>query len=191
MRLPGKRIALYGVVFVLLLVVFAYLLLTYTRRVDGTSMYPTLEGGDLVVIQPASMSDMHIGDIVVYTPPCSGEGFSVIHRVVGGTPDQGFKTQGDNNPLPDQDSGIARTPIHQNCLVGKVVFVVPYVETLASLPYGANYLLAFLIFLVIIVSEFGRRQVSEGGRQDTNAENLASGSVASSGDLCGCCASGD
>jgi hypothetical protein len=75
--------------------------------------------------------------------------------------------------LPDQDSGIARTPIHRDCLVGKVVFVVPYVETLATFPYGVNYLLAFLIFLVIIVSEFRRRQVPEGGQSDANTENLA------------------
>jgi signal peptidase I len=174
MRLPGKKTALYGAAFVLLLVVFAYLLLTYTRRVDGTSMYPTLEGGDLVVIQAVSMNDVHIGDIIVYSPPCSDEGFSVIHRVVGGTPAGGFTTQGDNNPLPDQDSGIARTPIHQDCLVGKVVFVVPYVETLASFPYGVNYLLAFMIFLVVIVSEFWRRPVSEGGQSNANTENLTS-----------------
>lgn len=173
MRLPGKKTALYGAAFVLFLVVFAYLLLTYTRRVDGTSMYPTLKGGDLVVIQPVSTNDVHIGDIIVYSPPCSDEEFSVIHRVVGVTPDGGFLTQGDNNPLPDQYSGIAGTPINQACLVGKVVFVVPYVETLASLPYGVNYLLAFLIFLVIIVSEFWRRQAPERGQSDANTENLA------------------
>ncbi|MGD0476628.1 MAG: signal peptidase I [Nitrososphaerales archaeon] len=173
MRLPGRKTVLYGAVFVLFLVVFAYFLLTYTRRVDGTSMHPTLEGGDLVVIQPVSLNDVHVGDIIVYSPPCSDEGFSVIHRVVGGTADDGFITQGDNNPLPDQGSGIAGTPIYQDCLVGKVVFVVPYVERLASFPYGANYVLAFLIFLVIIVSEFTRRQVPDGGQSDANAEARA------------------
>jgi signal peptidase I len=173
MRLAGRRTVLYGAAFVLFLIVFAYLLLTYTRRVEGTSMYPTLEGGDLVVIQPVSMNDVHIGDIVVYTPPCSDEHFSVIHRVVSGTPDGGFITQGDNNPLPDQDSGIALTPIQQDCLAGKVVFVVPYVETLASLPYGVNYILAFLIFLVIIASEFRRRRIPQEGQSDANVESLS------------------
>ncbi len=161
MRLPVKKASAYGVAFLLFVVAFAYLLLTDTRRVDGRSMYPTLEEGDLVVIQPASATDLHIGDIIVYGSPCSNGGISVIHRVVD-VRLGGFATQGDNNPSPDQDSNIALTPIFQNCLIGRVVFVVPYIERLASLPYGLNYLLAMMIFLAIIYSELsGRRTANE------------------------------
>ena len=155
MQLPGKKASLYAVAFVLFLLVFAYLLLNYTRRVDGVSMVPTLEQGDLVVIEPVSASSVHLGDIIVYGPPCSEGGDSVIHRVVG-TQAGGFLTQGDDrktNPETDQLLNIAYGPITQACLVGKVVFVVPYVERLASLPYGLNYILAFLIFMAIIISE--------------------------------------
>ena len=150
--------------FVIFLLVFAFFLLNYTRRVDGKSMWPTLESGDLVVIQPVSMNDVHIGDIIVYGPPCSSGGSSVIHRVVNGTEGSGFITQGDDritNPNTDQNSDIANGPITQGCLIGKVVFIVPYIERLASLPYGLNYIIAVFIFLAIIATELGGRRAPQ------------------------------
>ncbi len=169
MRLPGRKTSLYGVTFVLFLVVFAYLLLTDSRRVDGTSMYPTLEEGDLVIIQDVSMNDVHIGDVIVYGGPCSYGSISVIHRVVG-TQGGGFITQGDNNPQSDQKSGIAPSSVKQDCLIGKVYFVIPYIERLASLPYGLNYAIALLIFLIIIVSEFRRRRLAPDDGLSSNDE---------------------
>lgn len=156
MRLPGKRATVYAIVFVVFVLVFAYLLLNYTRRVDGVSMLPTLEQGDLVVIQPVTMSQLQIGNIIVYGPPCSTSGDSVIHRLVAGNSVTGFYTQGDDrktNPGTDQSEGIADAPITQACLIGRVVFVVPYIERLAALPYGLNYAIAAVIFVIIIVSE--------------------------------------
>jgi signal peptidase I len=164
-QFPGKRASLYVVASVLLLLLFAYFLLNYTRRVDGPSMLPTLEGGDLVVIQPVLTNDVHPGDIIVYGPPCSENGESVIHRVVGVAGGGGFLTQGDDrktNPNTDQNLNIANSPITQACLIGKVLFIVPYIERLASLPYGLNYFVAALIFVVIIISELaGRRPPRE------------------------------
>jgi signal peptidase len=164
--------------FVLFLLIFAFFLLNYTRRVDGVSMLPTLESGDLVVIEPVSMSDVQIGNIIVYGPPCAVSDLSVIHRVVGGNDTSGFITQGDDrrtNPATDQTSGIASRPITQACLIGKVVFVVPYVERLASLPYGLNYVIAALIFLAIVASELGGKSTS----QRTGGGEKAVGSVES------------
>jgi signal peptidase I len=163
--------------FVLFLLLFAYFLLNYTRRVDGISMWPTLESGDLVVIQPVSMSDVHIGDIIVYGPPCATHDFSVIHRVVGGNETSGFITQGDDritNPNTDQtNSDIANGPITRACLVGKVVFVVPYIERLASLPYGLNYIIVVLILLLIIATELGGRRAALSAEPEEKATGLA------------------
>ena len=165
MRLPESKTWLYAVAFVVFLLVFAYFLLNYTRRVDGVSMLPTLEQGDLVVIQAVPMSEVHLGDIIVYGPPCSQTGSSVIHRVVSISEGGAFYTQGDDratNPSTDQSLGIASGPITQACLIGKVVFIVPYIERLASLPYGLNYIIAAIIFMVIIFSELlGRSAPSE------------------------------
>ena len=46
-------------------------------------------------------------------------------------------------------------------MIGKVVFVVPYLERLASLPYGANYAIAALIVVLILFIEFYPRETEE------------------------------
>ncbi len=157
---------------VVFLVLFAYLLLTYTRRVESTSMLPTLEPGDLVVLANVPISDVKLGDVIVYEHPCVADPRVdlVVHRVVDIT-SNGLITKGDNNPYLDQSPNeigagpIANSPITQGCLVGKVVYVVPYVERLASLPYGTNYILALAILLLVLYSEFrGRTSGVQKGR---------------------------
>ncbi len=171
MKLPGKGTTVFVAGFIIFLVVFAYLLLTYTRRVDGVSMLPTLVEGDLVIVQGAQMSDVRVGDIIVYGSPCSNNGYSVIHRAVG-VQGGGFLTKGDNNPNTDQILGIANSPVTQDCLEGKVIYVVPYVERLASLPYGTNYLLAVLIILAVLYSEVRGR-----GDEETQEKRRVEGRV--------------
>jgi hypothetical protein len=48
-------------------------------RVLGTSMVPAIHPGDLISIQRASLSEISLGEIVVY----SREGRLIAHRVVG------------------------------------------------------------------------------------------------------------
>ena len=153
-----------------LLLAWAYFVQADTRRVDGFSMLPTLEGGDLVVIQGVPMNDVHVGDIVVYNNLCSTGGESVVHRVVNIT-SNGLITKGDNNRANDSVSGISISPINQRCLEGKVVFVIPYVELLAyyvdanQLPQWLNYLPSILILFIVILSLLGdetKADVEEG-----------------------------
>ncbi len=156
MQMVRRSTVIYVAVFVAL-IFWAYFVQTDTRRVDGVSMLPTLEGGDLVVIQSVPISDIHVGNIIVYNGLCSTGGESVVHRVVNIT-SAGLITKGDNNPRTDQASGIASRPITQNCLEGEVVFVIPYVELLAyyvdlyNLPQWYNYIPSLLILLVVIIS---------------------------------------
>ena len=156
MKMVSKGTAAY-VVAIAFLLLWAYFVQADTRRVDGHSMLPTLEGGDLVVIQAVSISSVHVGDIIVYNGLCSSGGESVVHRVVAVT-SAGLITEGDNNPSTDQSSGIATSPITQRCLEGKVVFIIPYVELLAyyvdsnGLPQWFNYLPSVLILLVVLAS---------------------------------------
>lgn len=176
MRLPQKKTTAYYVVFVIGLVIFAYFILTDTRRVISTSMEPTLEPGDLVVMQSLPVLSVNVGDVIVYDPPCSATGFSVIHRVVDKTANGSLITQGDNrltNPSPDIRLGIASGPVTQSCLVGKVVFVVPYVELLTTLPYGLNYVLAVLVIIAVIYFEFGGGGGNEGRGAVANPEPSA------------------
>ena len=131
---------------------FAYFTLVYARKVTGTSMYPTLEEGDMVVVSNVPYSSLKVGDIIVYDPPCSNTGNSVIHRIVG-INSSGLITKGDNNQATDQIERIASGPVTASCVEGEVVFVVPYFEKLAFLPYDANYVLAAVIIIVLVVSE--------------------------------------
>jgi signal peptidase I len=143
-----------------LLLFWAYFVQADTRRVDGHSMLPTLEGGDLVVIQGVAISDIHVGDVIVYNGLCSVGGESVVHRVVA-IVGSGLITKGDNNPGTDQSSNIAISPIMQQCLEGKVVFVIPYVELLAyyidanGLPQWFNYIPSIFILIIVIISVLG------------------------------------
>jgi len=156
MKVASRGTVLYVVAFSLLLL-WAYFVQADTRRVDGHSMLPTLEGGDLVVIQNVPINDIHVGDIIVYSGLCSSLGVSVIHRVVAIT-GSGLITKGDNNPGTDQALNIAVSPIDARCLEGKVVFVIPYVELLAyyidanNLPQWLNYLPSIVILLIIVAS---------------------------------------
>ncbi len=109
--------------------IFVMLILNLTGSimfavVEGKSMEPLLQTGDLVLVVKVSPSDIHVGDVVVYKRP-GGE--LVIHRVlkidkVGN--EYMYFIKGDNNPLPDGD-------IPYSWILGKVagiggdVFKVP------------------------------------------------------------------
>jgi signal peptidase I len=166
-----SRGTLVYVIALVLLLSWAYFVQADTRRVDGFSMLPTLEGGDLVVIQGVQLSDVHVGDIVVYNNFCSTGGESVVHRVVNIT-SGGLVTKGDNNPSNDIVSNISVSPITQRCLEGKVVFVIPYVELLAyyvdvnRLPQWLNYLPSILILIIVVASLLGEEKEHDNdGRQ--------------------------
>jgi signal peptidase len=66
--------------------------------VSGNSMEPTYSDGDLVI---ARKGPVDIGDVIVYTPSDFG-GAHVVHRIVGGDGENGWKVQGDNNSWIDQ-----------------------------------------------------------------------------------------
>lgn len=161
------RTVAYLLVLALLVGSFALFTLEFTRKVTGTSMFPTLEEGDLVVVWRVPTSSIRVGDILVYDPPCSAAGESVIHRVVSvGT--GGYTTKGDNNFATDQEAGIAAGPVTSSCVEGVVVLVVPYLEKLAFLPYDANYLLAAALIVVLVYSE-----LSDGREKGENRESEA------------------
>jgi len=69
--------------------------------VRGSSMLPTYEHGDLVVVQSAAA--YKVGDVVAYRVPAGqiGAGKIVIHRIVDGDATHGFTLQGDHNTAPD------------------------------------------------------------------------------------------
>src|SRR6266446_7947426 len=87
--------------------------------VRGSSMLPTYENGDLVVVQSATVYG--VDDIVAYRVPDGeiGAGHLVIHRISGGDGVMGFAVRGDNNSAVDPWSPKASD------IAGRAWWVVP------------------------------------------------------------------
>lgn len=133
--------------------------------VVGRSMLPTLREGDVVIIQkPNSLSEVKVGDIIVFKDPFSSRSTNlfeqervIVHRVIAVISDsqgnKAFLTKGDNMSMKDP------WVVSEKHFLGKVVFWIPklgFVATLIRPPI--NYLLITLIIIYIIVSEFGLRK---------------------------------
>ena len=65
--------------------------------VSGKSMEPTYFSGDLVIARKMEPS---VGDVIVYAPEGLG-GSQVVHRIIGGSADEGWQMRGDNNDFVD------------------------------------------------------------------------------------------
>ena len=163
------------------ILIYAALASAFTGRpmlltvVSSNSMYPTIEKGDVVVIGASGEDDsIEVGDIVVFRPE-SGRLASrgwIIHRVVGGTAEDGFITRGDGNALSDQEDGGA-PPISQGAIVARALTVsgspikAPLIGNLIlwlqAFKYDARVLplLSLFLALVLIYGELsgdGRRR---------------------------------
>jgi signal peptidase len=99
--------------------------------VTSDSMAPTLEAGDAYLVVDSGAPTT--GDVLVYDAE-TREGYTT-HRVVDVT-DNGYMTQGDANPTPDQASG--EPPVTEDQILGTVLSVgdqplaIPLVGSLAA-----------------------------------------------------------
>ena len=110
--------------------------------VTSTSMLPTLQPNDLIVIKPAVVSQVSVGDIIVFDSHF--ELGKIVHRAVEIKHDNGktgIITKGDN--VPRQDGWI----VYDDSMIGIVEKTIPYFGVLFvdSLRY-------ILIAIVIIAS---------------------------------------
>jgi signal peptidase I len=125
-------------------------------------MVPTLNVGDLLIIQGVEGKDIAEGDIIVfYAPNRYGDpNYRFVHRVikvvqVGGQ--LAFETKGDNNPVSDY---YFLGYIPASHVVGKVVGRIPYVGYVAMVLQGP-FLIAVIVTLIIVILAVESLKVEE------------------------------
>jgi signal peptidase len=129
--------------------------------VNGLSMYPHMQDGDLILIQKLAPEQIQTydeakqtgyqtfdgyGDVLVYRPFGRTDMTPVIHRAISRVnasgpmwtgsslaPNDGFVTQGDNNYLFDQSCAICpNTPVQDDWILGVARFRIPYLGYVRS-----------------------------------------------------------
>ena len=117
------------------------------------SMYPTIEVGDIVIVNITK--DVKENDIIVYKDE---ENF-ITHRIVKKTSEE-IITKGDANNTED-------APINENAILGKVVNKIPHFGTIRKVILSPKVigLIVMLIFIVII----GHIYISK--QNDTDTKN--------------------
>ena len=117
------------------------------------SMYPTIEVGDIVIVNITK--DVKENDIIVYKDE---ENF-ITHRIVKKTSEE-IITKGDANNTED-------APINENAILGKVVNKIPHLGTIRKVILSPKVigLIVMLIFIVII----GHIYISK--QNDTDTKN--------------------
>jgi signal peptidase len=116
--------------------------------VPSTSMVPTLNVGDIVIVKGVDANTITVGTIIIFRSP-SGS-IDIIHRVIGITREGGelyFKTKGDHNPSPDPWVPGVPAEYVKGVLVGRIPYV-GYV-TLALAGTLGYIVIGLLIFLMI------------------------------------------
>jgi signal peptidase len=116
--------------------------------VASGSMVPTLKVGDLIIVQGGfTVSDINAthetGDIIVFHKPYNPDEL-IVHRAVEES-GEGLTTKGDNNPTVDPWT------VNDGDLVGKVVWIVPYVGHVPLFVHTPTGLSVIVILIVILI----------------------------------------
>lgn len=104
---------------------------------NGTSMIPTLQTGDLVILQARVPEDIEVGDIVVFV---NDAGQVIMHRIIEIQYEGDayrYYTQGDNNAF--RDWGYCT---FEN-IIGVVVLIVPFLEYISIIIFTALVVVLF------------------------------------------------
>ena len=124
--------------------------------VYSDSMAPSVPMGSVVVVQPQTVANLAVGDIITFSQPSQPE-LPMTHRVVAVSEIPGgfgwrVMTKGDSNPEPDTWS------VEDHQVVGRTVFSVPFVGYVLDWivrPFGKFAILGFSLvaFVVHIASK--------------------------------------
>ena len=145
--------------------------------VKGHSMEPLLHFNDLAVTHRAGSYGK--GDLVVFEVDDGDSRGMVIHRIVGGSADEGWKTQGDNNDWVDQ------WIVPNDFILGTYWFLIPGAGApltwVLMNPYPAAGVLA--LWSLALYLPFRRKRIApELAAALLNAQRVSRHHVRNSGD---------
>jgi signal peptidase len=138
--------------------------------VSSGSMIPTLNVGDLVIIQhnninSSSFNNLKVGDIIVfksYGVTRTGQHLTIVHRVAAIRMDihsnRIIRTKGDANPI---SIPLVDYPLMEKNYIGKVVYVIPKVGIIPLISdRPVIYIIIGSIIIIILAYNFrkGRRE---------------------------------
>lgn len=113
------------------------------------SMEPNINVYDVVLTKRIKPEEVKEGDVITFISSSTlGEGLTITHRVKSVIKTEGdikFRTQGDNNPIPDS------ALVTSNNLLGKVVFTIPFLGYIQFMLQSKSGWLFFLLIPAIIV----------------------------------------
>ncbi len=106
--------------------------------VDGGSMWPTLNYGDIIIIYKVPQNELKVGDILTFKH--SENGHNVTHRIIEIDENGDYWTQGDNpNNTPDGYAISYNQQAGKPFVVGKTIYMItqsktPILHWLISIP---------------------------------------------------------
>lgn len=127
--------------------------LTPVMVVPSTSMLPTLNVGDLIVVRGVDVTTIKPGDIIVFNVPQPYDRYTpspMVHRVFDVRFENGkpvFTTKGDNLPSPDGWLLPAEN------VIGVCVWRIPYIGypvLFLRTPYGIATVAAILMLIILL-----------------------------------------
>ena len=136
-----------------LVVALVFGTLTPFMVVPSTSMAPTLNVGDLIVVRGADATSIEPGDIIVFNVPPPYNSYTpspVVHRVVDVRIENGklaFVTKGDNMPSPDGWLVPAENVL--GACVGRLPYL-GYPALFLRTPYGIAAVAAIIMLLLFL-----------------------------------------
>lgn len=132
--------------------------------VASGSMLPTLNIGDLIIVQGVNPKDIRAdrlkGDILVFRDPYNPSGPPIVHRAVKLEKRDGYyliTTLGDHDRYGERDQF---SPWNSSLLIGKVVARVPYIGNLPLIFQAERS--TFIILLAFITAIFALLFITSG-----------------------------
>lgn len=135
------------IIIIILIIIITIYIVSDIRflTVIGTSMNPDITQNDIVVVVPTDTRSLEIGDVITYKLYMGGKDYMFTHRIVN--IDNGIiTTKGDNMQESDGYNIMSKD------VVGRVVWIIPYIGGLMRFVHtAAGYLIFIFIPSILLI----------------------------------------